>query len=161
MTNRRALSPRTITTEKELHSYPPDTQQRFLGDPAGWLPGRMTMHGASDRHVRMRLRGVALELQFDVGTPWTRGTSTTRHLHVAFLDPPLGMGRILPVVDGDLNLLGRQRFRLRFEGAAVGGRRLPVRRLSAAWLMRAVTAGIAARLSAQAQPVLPSQAWPT
>jgi hypothetical protein len=161
MTDHLELPPRAIVTEQELRSYPPDMRKQFLGDPADWLPGRITMHGQSEFHARMRLYGVAVALQYLVGTPWTRGTSSTRRLRVECLDPPLGMAWILPATDGELTLLGQQRLRLRFEGSVVAARRRSVRRLSATWVMRAVTAGITARLTAQAPPVPPSRAWHT
>lgn len=147
MTRYHQSSRRDITIEKELRCYPPDARARFVRDPATWLPGRITMHGASAFRARMPLLGTSLEVELAVGTPWTRGTSTTRRLRVDFPDPPLGMAWVLPIVDGDLSVLGEQRFRLCFEGAAVGARRLAVRRLSAAWVMRRVTAGIVERLT--------------
>jgi hypothetical protein len=153
MTRYRESPRRAIAIEQELRCYPPDARDLFLGNPQGWLPGTMTMRGSSTFHARMQLYGVSLKLQFRVGMPWTRGTSTTRHLRVEYLDPPPGVAWILPAVDGDLNLLGEQRLRLRFGGATVGAR-LPGRRLSALRMMCAVTAGIAARLSADT-PSLP------
>jgi hypothetical protein len=139
-------SRRTLMAERELRCYPPDARALFQGDPAVWLPGTVTRHGASTFRSRMRVQGVSVEVQFRVGMPWTRGTSTTRHLRMQCVDP--GMAWLLPAVEGDLNLLGEQRLRLRFEGAAVGVRTLSVRRSSVPWVMRRVTAGIVARLTA-------------
>ena len=137
---------RVLMAEQELRCYPPDARALFQGDPACWLPGTMIMRGASTFRTRMRMQGVSLELQLRVGMPWTRGTSTTRHLRMECVDP--GMAWLLPAVEGDLTLLGEQRLRLRFEGAAVGVRTLSARRLSVPWVMRRVTAGIVTRLTA-------------
>jgi hypothetical protein len=147
MTARRAPRHR-ITVEHELHCYPPDARRMFLGDPAAWLPGVMTMHGASTFRTHLRLSGLGLDVQFRLGTPWTRGTSTTRRLQVVVPDPPHGAGWLLPAIDGDLNLVGEQRLRLRFEGATGNARRLSVRRWMAWRVMGAVVAGICARLTA-------------
>lgn len=149
---------RIVPAEHELRCYPPDARDRFLADPADWLPGTVTRRGSSTFAVRMPGSGPGLDLQFRVGTPWTRGTSTTRHLRVAFVDPPVGLAWVLPEVVGDLNLLGEQRLRLRFEATTVG-RWLSVRRALAGWVMRTVTTGIAARLTA-GTPCLPRPASP-
>lgn len=159
MTDHLELPPRAIATEHEVRSYPPEARKQFLGDPADWLPGRIMMRGGSEFHARMRLFGVAVALQYLVGTPWTRDTSSARRLRVEIVDPPFGLAWILPAADGELTLLGEQRLRLCFEGIVVGARWRAVRRLLATWMMRAVTAGITQRLTAQ--PIPPSHAWPT
>jgi hypothetical protein len=144
----REAARQRITVEQELHCYPPDARRMFLGDPAAWLPGAMTMRGGSVFRTRLRLSGMSVEVQFRLGTPWTRGTSSTRRLQVVVPGAPYGMGWLLPAIDGDLNLLGEQRLRLRFEGATSNTRALPIRRWVAGRVMRAVVGGICARLTA-------------
>ena len=147
MNRQRRRTRYDVTVERELGCYPPDARRAFLRDPVVWLPGKMTMHGASTFRSDLRLWGMALDVEFRVGTPWTRGTSTTRRLQVEVVHPPLGAAWMLRPIDGDLTLLGEQRLRLRFEGAVTGARARSLRRWSARRMMRALLAGVAARLS--------------
>lgn len=147
MTAQRAVRHR-ITVEQELLCYPSDARRIFLSDPAAWLPGAMTMHGASTFRTHLRLWGLGFEAQFRVGTPWTRDTSMTRRMQVVLPGAPYGVRWLLPAIDGDLNLLGEQRLRLRFEGARSTARAGHLRRWAARRVMGAVVAGICARLTA-------------
>ena len=160
MTEHLFLAPRHIHVERTLNAYPPETQHQFRGDPADWLPGRLTMHGGSTFHTRTRFLGANVTLQYTVGPPWMRGDTTTRSLRIEFLDPPLGMAWLLPVVEGELTVWGDPLPRIRFDGRSSVSGLLGVREWSARMLVRGVTAGISDRLSAQAPPVPPSKASP-
>ena len=155
------IGPRRIVIERDLTAYPPDIRQQYRGDPAHWLPGRLTMHGASAFHTRTRFLGARVRLEYMIGPPWTRGDATTRSMRIQVLDPPLGMAWLLPVVGGELTILrGGPSSRLRFEGRSVVSGLLGMRTWSATWLVRRVTDGVTARLSTQAPPVPPSKASP-
>jgi hypothetical protein len=160
MTDHLFTAPRHIVVEHDLTAYPPETREQFRGDPAHWLPGRLTMHGASTFHARTRFLGAAVQLQYTVGSSWTRADTTTRSLRTEFIDPPFGMAWLLPVVEGELTLLDEPRPRLRFEGRSAVPGVFGLRTPSARRLARRVTAGISNRLSAHAPPVPPSKASP-
>jgi hypothetical protein len=160
MTEHLFVAPRHIVVEHDMRSYPPETRQHFQGDPTHWLPERLTMHGASTFHARTRFLGADVELQYLIGSSWTRGNATTRSMRIEFLEPPLGMAWLLPVVEGELTLWGDPRPRLRFEGRSTVPGLFGVRRWTATRLVRLVTARIADRLSTQAPPVPPSRTPP-
>lgn len=160
MTDHLFVAPRHINVERALTAYPPETQQHFRGDPADWLPGRLTMHGGSTFHTRTRFLGADVTLQYTVGPPWMRGDTTTRSLRIEFQDPPFGMAWLLPVVEGEMTLSGDPRPQIRFEGRSVVSGLLGVRMWSARTLVRAVTAAITDRLSTHAPPRPPSKASP-
>ncbi|HEX6254450.1 MAG TPA: hypothetical protein VFZ70_01435 [Euzebyales bacterium] len=160
MTDHLFVAHRHIVTEHALSAYPPETQHHFRGDPADWLPGRLTMHGGSTFHMRTRFLGANVTLQYTVGPPWMRGDTATRSLRIEFLERPFGMAWLLPVVEGELTLWGDPRPRIRFKGRSVVSGLFGVRMWSARSLVRGVSAGITDRLSAQAPPVPPSKASP-
>ncbi len=160
MTDHLLVAPRRINTEHGLRVYPPELQHRFRGDPAAWLPGRLTMHGGSTFHTRTRFLGAGVQLQFTVGPPWIRGDTITRSLRIELIEPPLGMAWLSPVVEGELSLWGEPHGRLRFEGHSSVSGLLGVREWSAKRLVRGVTAAISDRLSAQAPSIPPSKAAP-
>ncbi len=160
MTDHLFVAPRHIVIERPLTAYPPETRQHFRGDPADWLPGRLTMHGGSTFHTRTRFLGADVTLQYTVGPSWLRGDATTRSLRIESLEPPFGMAWVLPLVEGELTVGGDPRPRIRFEGRSVVSGLLGVRIWSARMLMRAVTAGITDRLSTHAPPVPPSKTPP-
>lgn len=160
MTDHLFVAPRRIVTEHGLSAYPPELQHQFRGDPAQWLPGRLTMHGGSTFHARIRFLGADVVVQYTVGPPWARGDTITRSLRIELIGPPLGMAWLSPVVEGELTLWGEPRPRLQFEGRSSVSGLLGVREWSAQRLVRKVTAGISDRLSAQAPPVPPSKASP-
>lgn len=159
MTHYLKVSPRAIVVEREVAAYPPQTAERFLGDPAGWLPGRTKMHGGTVFHTQVRASGATLELEWTVGTPWTRGATTTRRLRAGIIDAPHGPRWALAGVDGELSLARRrdQAF-LRFEGAPSASWPRRVRLVVARRLMRTVVAQIAERLVAPGLPARPSRA---
>lgn len=161
MTDRLFVAPRHIVVEHDLRAYPPETRHQFQGDPARWLPGRLTMHGASTFHTRTQFLGAGVELQYTIGSSWTREDATTRSMRIEFLEPPLGMAWLLPVVEGELTTWGDGRPRLRFEGRSVVSGLLGIRGWAGRRLMRDVTRGISDRLSTQAPPVPPSKASPS
>lgn len=158
MTDHLFIAPRHIVTEQPLAAYPPETHHLFRGDPANWLPGRLIMHGASTFHTRMRLLGARTELQYTVGPSWMRGDATTRSMRIEFLDPPLGMAWLLPVVEGELTVWGGRRPRIRFEGRSAVSGLLGIRAWSARRVAHKVTAAITERLSVEAPPTPPSKA---
>lgn len=160
MTDHLFSAPRHLVIEHELAAYLPEVQQQFRGDPAQWLPGRLTMHGASTFHTRTRFLGAHVQLQFRIGSSWARGAAITRSVHIEFLEPPLGMAWLLPTVEGELTLLGDPRPQLRFEGRSAVPGLLDVRRWSGARLARKITTSISDRLSTRAPPVPPSKASP-
>lgn len=160
MTDHLFVTPRRIITEHDLRAYPPELQHQFRGDPADWLPGRLTMHGGSTFHTRTRFLGAGVQLQFTVGPSWIRGDTITRNLRIELIGTPLGMAWLSPVVEGELTLWGDPRPRLRFEGHSSVSGLLGVREWSAKRLARRITADISDRLSAQAPPIPPSKASP-
>lgn len=157
MSEHLRVSPRPIVVERTLRHREEDVAQRFLGDPADWLPGRITMRGASTFHARLRVLGAMQEVQYLVGTPWTRGSTVTRRLRVQFPDPPLGMAWVMPVVDGELTVDGRPPRRVGFEGAPVSRGMLDTHRLAAARVMQLLTAGVADRLASPYARVAPTR----
>jgi hypothetical protein len=161
MTDHLFVAPRRIIIERDQAAYPPETHQQFRGDPTQWLPGRLTMHGATIFHARARFLGAGVLLEYTIGPSWTRGDAITRSVRISFLEPPFGMAWLLPVVEGELTLLGDPRPRLRFEGRSTVPGLLGVRGWSAERLVRSVTSAISDRLSANAPPVPPSKASPT
>lgn len=159
MTHYLQVSPRAIVIEREVAAHPPQAGERFLGDPAGWLPGRMRMHGGTVFRSQVRVLGADVELEWTVGTPWTRGATTTRRLRAVIVGAPQGLGWVLAGVDGELSLIVRRdRAFLRFEGTPSVTRLRRVRLVVARRLMGAVVAQVAERLATPGLPAPPSRA---
>lgn len=120
------------------------------GDPAGWLPGPLSMTGFQEFAGTLRLVGVAVPVQYSVGGPWRNGSDVSRRVRLV-TDSWVFVG-----FDGDLcaspGRVGLTRVRL-VGGRLVGKTRLarlagPVTSaLVAARVLAAVTAVLDRRLT--------------
>lgn len=150
-------SAQAVVTTSTVRGYPPGVRALFAGDPSAWLPGELTMHGATTFHLRGRLLLSTVTFEYVVGSPWTSGPTIGRRLRVGVVDQT--GGRVVPasVTDGELSLTGDDHLVLRFRGAVARGAFTSVRRVVARQELRRITAGIAARLSRDAPPTPPSK----
>lgn len=141
-----------IVLERLVPGPPQAIQQRFAGDPARWLPGRITEHGGHEFHTVLHVAGITVPLWLHVDTLWLRGEAGARFVRV---DLPERLGGLLPHrISGDLVVERREdigvalQFTPTFDSAAAGGifRMLGLTHLLGRAIARRLHTGIAERL---------------